>query len=55
MIGGFLYLTQTKPNIMNVVCIVGIFQVNPKESHVVAMKMNIQIFEGDSQFLPMVS
>jgi hypothetical protein len=38
MIGGFLYLTKTRLDIMNVICMVAIFQFDPKESHVVVVK-----------------
>ena len=30
MIGGLLYLTQTRPDIMNAICIVSRFESNPK-------------------------
>ena len=46
MIGGFLYLTQTRPNIMNVVCIVARFQANPKESHVTVVKRIFRNLKG---------
>eukprot|EP00253_Pinus_taeda_P018972 PITA_18972 len=38
MIGSLLYLTSTKPDIMHAVGIVGIFQENPKETHLQAVK-----------------
>ena len=38
MLGSLLYLTDTKPNIMHVVGTVGIFQANPKESHLHVVK-----------------
>lgn len=39
MIGGLLYLTATRLDIMYIVCLVARFQQELKESHVVAMKM----------------
>lgn len=42
MIGGLLYLTATKSNIMYVVCLASRFQQEPKEPHVVVVK-KIQI------------
>jgi len=38
MIRGLLYLTHTRPDIMNAVGLVARFQANPRESHVVAIK-----------------
>jgi len=46
MIGGLLYLTQTRPDIMNVVGLVGRFQVDPKEYHVVAVKRIFRYLKG---------
>jgi hypothetical protein len=50
MIGGLLYLTQTRPNIMNFVCIVARFQADPKESHVVAVKRIFKYLKGTIDF-----
>lgn len=33
MIGGLLYLTASRPNIMHVVCLVARYQANPNQSH----------------------
>lgn len=41
MISGWLYLTTTREDIMHVVCLVAIFQEDPRESHVVIVKKNI--------------
>lgn len=38
MIGSLLYLTATRPDILQAVCMVARFQATPKESHVVAVK-----------------
>lgn len=37
MIGGLLYLTTTRPNIMNAIYLVAIFQQDPRETHVVVI------------------
>lgn len=39
MIGGLLYLTTTKSDIMYVVCLVAKFQQDPRESHVAVKKI----------------
>lgn len=38
MIGGLLYLTTTRLDIMHAICLVAIFQEDPTESHVAATK-----------------
>jgi hypothetical protein len=38
MIGSFLYLTASRPDIMFSVCMCAIFQACPKEAHLVAVK-----------------
>jgi hypothetical protein len=38
MIGSFLYLTASRPDIMFSVCMCARFQANPKESHLSALK-----------------
>ncbi|GLJ23766.1 hypothetical protein SUGI_0450920 [Cryptomeria japonica] len=38
MVGGLLYLTQTRPDIMHVVCMAARYQADPKESHVIVIK-----------------
>eukprot|EP00253_Pinus_taeda_P015662 PITA_15662 len=50
MIGSFLYLTGTKPDIMHVVEIVGRFQANPKESHLQAVKRIFKYLQGTQDF-----
>ena len=40
MIGILLYVTTTRPNVMQVVGLVARFQLDPKETHVVAVKRN---------------
>jgi hypothetical protein len=43
MIGSLLYVTTSRPYIMQEVGLVGRFQYAPKETHVQASKKNIQI------------
>ena len=38
MIGSFLYLTASRPDIMFSICMCARFQANPKESHLSAVK-----------------
>ena len=38
MIGSFIYLTASRPNIQFSVCLCAHFQTNPKESHLIAIK-----------------
>ena len=45
MIGSFLYLTGTQPDIMQAVGIVGRFQTNPKEAHLQVVKGFSNIFK----------
>ena len=37
MVGSFLYLTASKPNIMFATCLCARFQVDPRESHLIAI------------------
>jgi len=46
MIGGLLYLTQTRLDIMNVVVLVDRFQADPRESHVMAIKRIFRYLKG---------
>lgn len=46
MIGGLLYLAQTKLDIMNAVCIVSRFQTNPKENHESTVKRIFRYLQG---------
>jgi len=38
-IGGLHYLTASRPDIMQAVVLVGMFQSNPKETHVLVVKI----------------
>jgi len=38
MIGSLLYLTATRPDILQVVCMVARFQASSKETHVIVVK-----------------
>jgi len=46
MIGGLLYLTQTRPDIMHAVCLVARFHVDPRESHVMAVNRILRYLKG---------
>jgi hypothetical protein len=46
MIGSLLYLTASRPDIMQVVGLVGRFQSNPKETHVLAVKRIFRYLQG---------
>nr|GEY77289.1 uncharacterized mitochondrial protein AtMg00810-like [Tanacetum cinerariifolium] len=46
MIGSLMYLTSSKPDIMFVVCACARYQVNPKVSHLHAMKRNFRYLKG---------
>jgi len=46
MIRGLLYLTQTKPDIMHVVCLVARLQEDPRESHVMVVKRILRYLKG---------
>ena len=46
MIGGFQYLTHTRPNTKNTIGIVAIFQGDLKESHYVAIKRIFKYLNG---------
>eukprot|EP00253_Pinus_taeda_P019329 PITA_19329 len=48
--GSLLYLTDTRPNIMHAVGIVGRFQENPKESHLQAIKRIFKYLQGTYDF-----
>eukprot|EP00253_Pinus_taeda_P009442 PITA_09442 len=50
MIGSFLYLIGTQPDIMHAVGIVGRFQENPKESHLQAIKRIFKYLQGTQNF-----
>ena len=46
MIGSLLYLTASRPNIMFSTCLCARFQVNPKMSHLLAVKKIFQYLKG---------
>jgi hypothetical protein len=46
MIGSLLYLTTSRPDIMQVVGLVGRFQSNPKETHVLVVKIIFRYLQG---------
>ena len=46
MIGSLLYLTASRPDIQFSICICARFQVNPKESHISAIKRIIRYLKG---------
>jgi len=50
MIGSLIYLTCTKSYIMHAVGIVGIFQANPKESHLQEVKRIFKYLQGTQDF-----
>eukprot|EP00253_Pinus_taeda_P026002 PITA_26002 len=50
MIGSLLYLIGTRPDIMHGVGIVQIFQANPKESHLQAVKRIFKYLQGTQNF-----
>eukprot|EP00253_Pinus_taeda_P009962 PITA_09962 len=50
MIGSLLYLIGTQPGIMHVVAIVGMFQTNPKETHLQAVKIIFKYLQGTQNY-----
>lgn len=50
MFGSLLYLTQTRPNIMNVVSIVSRYQSNPKANHESAVKRIFWYLQGTIEY-----
>eukprot|EP00253_Pinus_taeda_P030659 PITA_30659 len=50
MIGALLYLTATRPDIMQAVEMVGIFQSAPKQSHLLAVKRILRYLKGTFDF-----
>eukprot|EP00253_Pinus_taeda_P023860 PITA_23860 len=50
MIGSLLYLTDTRPDIMHAVGIVGRFQANPKEAHLQAVKRIFKYLQGRQNY-----
>ena len=49
MIGSLLYLTTSRPDIMFSVCMCARFQADPKESHLVAVKMIFRYLNGTKE------
>jgi hypothetical protein len=50
MIGNLLYVTTSRPNIMQAVGLVAQFQATPKETHVQAMKRIFKYLNGTLDF-----
>eukprot|EP00253_Pinus_taeda_P021714 PITA_21714 len=50
MIGSLLYLAGTRPDIMHAVGMVGIFQENPKETHLQAVKRIFKYLQGTENY-----
>ncbi|GKD84466.1 putative ribonuclease H-like domain-containing protein [Tanacetum coccineum] len=48
MIGSLMYLTSSRPDIMFAVCAYARYQVNPKVSHLYAVKRNFRYLKGQS-------
>ena len=46
MIGSLLYVTTTRPDVMQVVGVVSKFQSTPKETHVAAVKRIFRYLKG---------
>jgi len=46
MIGTFLYLTLSRPDIMHSICLCVRFQFDPRESHLKAIKRNLRYLVG---------
>ena len=50
MIGSLLYVTTSKPDVMQAVGQVARFQEEPKESHVLAVRRIFRYFKGTKEF-----
>jgi hypothetical protein len=50
MIGNLLYLTTSRPNIVQAMGLVGVFQANPKETHVLAVKIIFRYLQGNVDY-----
>ena len=46
MIGSILYVTASQPDVMQAVGQVARFQVAPKESHIIAIKIILRYLKG---------
>ena len=50
MIGSLLYVTTSRPDVMQAVGLVARFQANPKEGHVLAIKRIFRYLKGTTEF-----
>ncbi|XP_043699932.1 secreted RxLR effector protein 161-like [Telopea speciosissima] len=50
MIGSLLYLTASRPDILQPVCLVARFQANPKETHLLAVKRIFRYLKGSTEY-----
>jgi len=50
MIGSFLYLIASRPDIMQFLCVCARFQANPKESHLTVVKRILKYLKGTACF-----
>jgi len=50
MIWSLLYLTTSRPNIMQSICVCVRFQASPKESHLIAVKRILKYLKGTISF-----
>jgi len=50
MICYLLYLTTSRPDIMQYVCVCAHFQANPKESHLTVVKRILKYLKGTAYF-----
>jgi hypothetical protein len=55
MIGSLLYVTMSRPDVMQAVGQVARFQAAPKETHVMAVKRIFRYLKGNKRFWIMVS
>ena len=46
IIGSLLYLTASRPDIMFATCLCARFQADPRDLHLIAVKMNLNISQG---------
>ena len=46
MVGSLLYLTTSRPDIMFSTCLCAIFQADPRESHLIAIKRIFRYLKG---------
>ena len=55
MIGSLLYLTTSRLDVMQVVCVCARFQANPKESHLTTVKRILKYLKRNYLFWTLVS